>query len=564
MMEKEVITVASPSQYIISHGLNAKKKRVAAYARVSSKKDEQIHSFENQINYYTKLIGENPEYEFVGMYSDKGITGTCLKHRDGLNAMVKDAKNGLIDMIYVKSISRFGRNTVDILSIVRELRERGINIYFEKESLNSINPDNDMLITVHSSISQQESKNISDNVKWSFRKKMQKGEWHISTDKFLGYTIDENNNIIIDEEQAQIVRAIFNLYLANKSIGEIIAYLEANHYLTGSGKEKWHRQNIMFILQNEKYCGDMILQKTVVTDYLSHEAKDNKDGKYAEQYLVKNHHPAIISRDSFDLVQLIIKRKKDEERYLRPDKTNPLSTKVYCGNCGKPLVYQSRKNGHDVFACNINRRNVIYTKCDSKPIRYDEISSICIKALKEYYLESSIKEELDKTLSKINESASKSERINKVKELINIDEDKLAKIVKKMTDDDNSDPTILSNQYKEIKKHLNELKKEYELLNDDSYKTFIAKARCNDIIAAMNESNFDDCYLKLIDEVIVKDRTIIIIDNNGLDISKEEILAHYKELIKLPAVIEGHYSSSINGKVYQYKITRLLKSWNKK
>lgn len=238
MMEKEVIKIASPNQYIASTGLDIKKKKVAAYARVSTDSDDQIHSFKSQIDEYTKKITSNPNWEFVGMYSDEGITGTSLKCRDGFNAMVKEAKAGGIDLILVKSVSRFGRNTVDLLSTIRELRNIGVEIIFEKEGISSLDTKTDMILTFYSSIAQEESKNISDNVKWAIKKKMKEGNWSISTAKFLGYTKDENGNLVIDEEQAEVVRAIFNLYLANKSIKEIIDFLEGCHYLTGSGKEK--------------------------------------------------------------------------------------------------------------------------------------------------------------------------------------------------------------------------------------------------------------------------------------------------------------------------------------
>ena len=170
MMEKEVIRVACPSQYLASTSLDIKEKRVAAYARVSTDSEDQIHSFKAQIDEYTKKITSNPDWEFVGMYSDEGISGTSLKKRDGLNALLKEAKKGNVDLILVKSISRLGRNTLDILTIVRELREIGVEIKFEKENLSSLDTRTDMVLTFHSSIAQEEAKNISDNVKWGIRK----------------------------------------------------------------------------------------------------------------------------------------------------------------------------------------------------------------------------------------------------------------------------------------------------------------------------------------------------------------------------------------------------------
>ena len=565
MMAKEVIKVASPAQYIASTGLDNKRKRVAAYARVSTDSEDQIHSFKAQIDEYTIKITSNPNWEFVGMYSDEGISGTSLKKRDGLNALLKEAKKGNVDLILVKSISRLGRNTLDILTIVRELREIGVEIKFEKENLSSLDTRTDMVLTFHSSIAQEEAKNISDNVKWGIRKRMRDGNWKVPTEKFLGYTKDENGNMIIDETQADIVRAIFNLYLANKSIKEIIAYLEGNHYLTGSGKEKWSRQNIMQILQNEKYKGDLILQKTVVIDYLSHESRSNKDGKYADLWLVKNHHPAIISREVFDLVQTIIKYRKGE-RYFRPDCDNPLSTKLYCGLCGRPLIFQTRSDNKRVFSCNVSRRGVERNKCSLSPVAYDEIAAISVKAMKEYCQSNVSSTNLINTIFEIGESSKKQEELNKVKEEISLAEMKLKRIIEeKMESDNDSDDERLSSLYKETKKRLNELKIKLDEFGEETYRSFISENRCKEIATLVQDESNDEAYLKLIDEIIVnEDGSITIIDNNGLSLFKEEISSHIKQLNNLTEVIHGYYSSPVSGRAYRYKVVRLEeKPWKK-
>lgn len=558
MMEKEVIKVASPAQYIASTGLDNKKKRVAAYARVSTDSEDQIHSFKAQIDEYTTKITSNSNWEFVGMYSDEGISGTSLKKRDGLNALLKEAKKGNVDLILVKSISRLGRNTLDILTIVRELREIGVEIKFEKENLSSLDTRTDMVLTFHSSIAQEEAKNISDNVKWGIRKRMRDGNWKVPTEKFLGYTKDENGNMIIDEAQADIVRAIFNLYLANKSIKEIIAYLEGNHYLTGSGKEKWSRQNIMQILQNEKYKGDLILQKTVVIDYLSHESRSNKDGKYADMWLVRNHHPAIISREAFDLVQTIIEYKKND-RFLRPNIGGPLSTKLYCGLCGRPLFYQSRCDGKNMFSCNVSRRNLQRNKCELSPIQEEDINTICVQAMKAYYSNDSLSSNLLGCLTFLGEASHKQEELNKVKEEISATENRLKAIIEeKMETDSEEDDERLSNKYKEAKKHLNELKAKLDTLSGETYESFIFEARSKEIASLITNMDNDECYLKLIDEVIVnEDNSITIIDNAGHHVSKENISKNIKKINSLEEVFHGYYTSPITAKVYKYKIVRL-------
>ena len=565
MMEKEVIVVANPAQYVVSHGLDLRKRRVAAYARVSTDTEDQIHSFNAQIDEYTKKINNNPDWEFVGMYSDEGISGTSLNKRDGLNALLNEARKGNVDLILVKAVSRLGRNTKDVLSIIDELKEKDVEIFFERENLSSLDPKTRMVLTFHSCIAEEESHSDSENVKWAFNKKMREGNWHVATDKLLGYTKDDEGNMIIDESQAEIVRAIFNLYLANKSMNEIIAYLEGNHYLTGAGKEKWHRQNIMIILQNEKYCGDLLLHKTVVTNFLTHKPKDNRDGKYADLYLVKNHHPAIISREVFDLVQTIIKHKK-EDRFIRVDSDNPLSTKLYCGNCGKTLIFQSRKDGKDVFVCNINRRQVIKETCSLRPVRLVDINAVCIKAMKEYYSNFNV-DELTRITTSLGNASHKQEEINKVNKEIIEAEDKLKAIVtEKLESDLENDDLRLSQEYKETKKHLNELKMKLESLGIEAYDSFISEARSKEIVNAIQNINNDECYLKLVDKVIVnEDNHITIIDNAGINISKEEISKCFKEINELREIKHGFYCSPTTGGVYKYKIVRLEKKiWSNK
>lgn len=558
MMEKEIIKIASPEQYIASQGLANKKKRVAAYARVSTDFEDQIHSFKAQIDEYTKKITSNPNYEFVGMYSDEGISGTSLKHRDGLNALLKDAKAGKVDLIYVKSISRLGRNTLDVLTIIRELREKNVEIKFEKENISSLDTRCDMILTFHSSIAQEEAKNISDNVKWSIKKKMKEGNWSIPTSKFLGYTKDENGNMIIDEEQAKVVRTIFNLYLANKSMNEIIAYLEGNHYLTGSGKEKWHCQNIMQILQNEKYKGDLLLQKTVTLDYLSHERKDNRNGQYADMYLVKNHHPAIIERESFDFVQTIIKQRKYSDNHKR-SAGSPLSNKIFCGVCGKMMIFQSRSNGKNTYVCNVNRRNVLATRCEQSPIRSEDLNAICIKAMKEYHAQNDLMPSLINIVSNAGSASASQQKLYKLNNQIKETEEKLKSIIEeKMSCEDDEDDERLSTLYKETKKLLNELKRESSEIETNTYDAFVSENRSKELIELLKNLDTDECYLKLIDRIIIgNDNTITIIDYFGAETNDEEISKNIKNIQDFSEILHGFYSSPVTGKVYKYKIVRL-------
>ena len=195
-----------------------RKKRVAAYARVSTEQDEQQSSYETQVNFYTNYIQSNPDWEFAGIYSDEGISGTNIKHRDGFNRMIKDALSGKIDLILTKSISRFARNTVDSLVTIRKLKEKGIEVYFEKENIYTLDSKGELMLTIMSSIAQEESRSISENVTWGKRKSMADGKVYVARKGFLGYKLDENGNTVIDEAEAKIVREIYYIIFFSKEI----------------------------------------------------------------------------------------------------------------------------------------------------------------------------------------------------------------------------------------------------------------------------------------------------------------------------------------------------------
>jgi DNA invertase Pin-like site-specific DNA recombinase len=238
---------------------NSDLKRVAAYARVSTDNEEQISSFDAQMDYYTRHIQSNPAWEFVGLYSDEGISATSTRKRDGFNRMISDALDGKIDLIITKSVSRFARNTIDSLTTVRQLKEKGVEIYFEKESIYTLDSKGELLITIMSSLAQEESRSISENVTWGQRKRFADGKVSIPYGQFLGYKKGENDLPEIVEKEAKVVRTIYKQFLEGKTSKGIADYLSENKIPTASGKNKWHPSTIMSILQNEKYKGDALL-----------------------------------------------------------------------------------------------------------------------------------------------------------------------------------------------------------------------------------------------------------------------------------------------------------------
>ena len=248
--------------------MGVRKRRVAGYARVSTDKDEQFTSYEAQVDYYTKYIKGNPEWEFVKVYTDEGISGTSTKRRDGFNEMIEAALNGEIDLIVTKSVSRFARNTVDSLSTIRKLKEKGVEVYFEKENLYTLDSKGELMLTIMSSIAQEESRSISENVTWGKRKSAADGKVSLAYKHFLGYDKGPNGTLVINEEQAVTVRRIYHDFMAGKTAWAIADELTAEGVPTPGGCKKWRVTTVESILTNEKYKGDARLQKTFTVEVM--------------------------------------------------------------------------------------------------------------------------------------------------------------------------------------------------------------------------------------------------------------------------------------------------------
>lgn len=315
---------------------------VAAYCRVSTDDEDQINSYNAQVAYYREKIMQNPKWRFVDIYADEGITGTLANKRDDFMRMIKDCEKGKIDLILTKSVSRYARNVVDSLSYVRKLKAMGIGVFFEEQNINSLTEESETYIGIYSVIAQSESENISANVSWGIHKRMQNGTYACRFN-LLGYRrSEETGEPYIIPEEADIVRKIFNMYLDGASVVQIKAFLEGNGIKTRQGKDEWSTDTIRKMLQNEKYAGDVIYQKTFRTDPISKRTVINRGEK--EKYLVSNNHPAIVDRDTFVRVQTEIVRRSSKRK--TSDKTTTelskysgkyaLSEILVCGECGSP------------------------------------------------------------------------------------------------------------------------------------------------------------------------------------------------------------------------------------
>ena len=263
---------------------------MAAYCRVSTDQEEQLLSYENQVNYYTKFIKDNPLYTFAGVYADEGISATNTKKREEFNRMIADCREGKIDMIITKSISRFARNTLDCLNYVRELKELGIGILFEKENINTLDAKGEVLLTILSSLAQDESRSISENSTWGIRRRFETGKHKMSTKRFLGYDSDETGKLIVNSRQAKIVVRLFQEFLDGKTTDYIKRIFEREGVVNWDGSTKWHATTMNSMLQNEKYKGDALLQKSYTVDFLT--KKRAKNSGEVQMYYVEDDHEA--------------------------------------------------------------------------------------------------------------------------------------------------------------------------------------------------------------------------------------------------------------------------------
>lgn len=347
-MKKIIVIPPKPSE--------PKKLKVAAYCRVSTLSPTQRRSLDWQIKSYTKMITEHPDWIFAGVFYDAGKSGLRRSGRTGLDKMLRKVAKGKIDYIITKSISRVSRDTVEVLKIVRYLRERSINMYFENENLDSIRLDKEFEITLRSMLAQEESRNTSENIQWGFQRKFEKGDIFTKYKNFMGYTCVDGE-IAVVPEQAEVVRKIFDLYLQGLSFGQIKAYLESMGIKTVTGNDYWDTTTIQKMLKNEKYKGDTMLQKTYTEDFMT--GKKVKNDGQRGHYYVRNSHSAILSSEVFDKVQKEMARRARlvhredgtvESRISKYNGKYLLGNLLVCGDCG--VSYRRRtERGKVVWRC---------------------------------------------------------------------------------------------------------------------------------------------------------------------------------------------------------------------
>ena len=377
MTGTNVIVIPAKSQ--ISQ--QAKRQlRVAAYCRVSTDDEEQLTSYEAQQTFYTDKIMSNPDWTMAGIFADEGITGTSARKRPEFLRMIRQCKQRKIDLILTKSISRFARNTVDCLTYVRLLKEHGIAVIFEEQNINTLESDSEMLITLLGAFAQAESESISANVRWGIRQAMREGKANINYKYLYAYEKGEDGRPRIIPEQAEVVRDIYKRFLAGASLRQLKEWLESEGIPNVAGKEEWTISAIRSILTSEKYCGDVLLQKTFISDCISKKAVKNTG--QLPKYLIQDHHPAIVERKVYDAAQAELARRKAAKSPAKAASTGltsyaskyALSERLVCGECG--TLYRRctwRKNGKTriVWRC-VSRLDYGKRYCHNSPTLDEE------------------------------------------------------------------------------------------------------------------------------------------------------------------------------------------------
>ena len=383
---KEVEIITANHTVHDKNFVDKKIKRVCAYARVSTDTEEQLTSYSSQISYYTEKIKSNPDWEFVGIYADEGISGTQAKKRTEFLRMIEDAKKGKIDIVIAKSISRFARNTVDTLNYVRLLREYNVNVYFEKENINTLDMDSEMFLTFYSAFAQAESESISMNIKLGYKAKMKRGEACGKADCYGFDWNKETQELEINEEQAEVVRMIFNWYINGKGVFIISKELNELGIKTAKGR-KWTHTTVRGLINNEKYVGDLKSQKYFVENPITHKTRVNRGEK--DIYVVKNHHDPIITREVWEKAcELTEKRKRPMKDGKPTDYTKyslryPFSSKIVCGYCGAIFsrkMGRARQDGTKATYWSCQRKQNSRFDCDdSKFIRENVLEEMFVE-----------------------------------------------------------------------------------------------------------------------------------------------------------------------------------------
>lgn len=538
------------------------KRRVAAYARVSTGSEEQATSFVNQVDEWTKRIRANPEYEFVKVYTDEGISGTSEKKRIGFNEMISDAKHGKMDLILCKSISRFARNTQLAIAKVKELKKYGVEVYFDNEHLSSFDSKSEFIFSILCSMAQEESRHISENVNWTIQKKMQEGIPFCNTTRFLGYDKNEaGDQLVINEEEAEIVRRVFDLYEAGYGCLKICRILQEDGIKTVVGNTKWHTSTITGMLRNEKYKGELLLQKTFTSDYLGHVREKNKGQR--SKYRIENAHEAIISKEQFDRVQkkLNLSSNKQIGANINRDKYNyryPLSGILICMKCGnkykRRTINSNSKYMKHAYSCNSYINHGPNGEwCYSKPLSETITHQACCDIINGLFLKQTslftkmatlLKKTLSQDRMKIDEQAKAKQKEQISTEIARLMEIRL----------DTVDQTLAEEYDKKIKELLDRndrIDTAIKLIREQEEAVKNTSERMQSMLDILKKKKVDPSMLtsQMIKAffykiLVISPNELVFVVNVTNKMTDKEIIADRDKISKLDPIYEGE----VNGK----------------
>lgn len=497
------------------------KIRVAAYCRVSTDSEEQETSYEAQVSHYTEYIKSKPEWQMVEVYADDGISGTNTAKRDEFNRMIADCEAGKIDLILTKSISRFSRNTLDCLKYTRKLKALHIAVFFEKENINTMDSKGEVLLTIMASLAQQESESLSANVRMGIQYRNQQGKVQINHNWFLGYTKDAEGNLVIDPEQAEIVRRIYREYLEGASFLQIKRSLEADGIPNGAGHLKWHESNIHQILTNEKYIGDALLQKTYTVSILDKKRAAN-NGEMPKYY-VEGSHEAIIDRDVFMKVKAEIARRAnlnpDGKRRVYSSKY-ALSGMVFCGHCGdiyRRVKWNNRGCKSTVWRC-VSRvlKGKMDFDCPARTVKEEVLHGAIVTAVNDAYARRNAVISLLKT--NIQETV-----FDDLEARIAAIDEQLAELQQQMID--NSGDRELVEQ---LEDRMDDLREDRQDILAEAAERTDLQTRMNDMIAFLEEmpvavTEYSEVLARrLVERITIFDEKIVVELKSGLQMEVEE------------------------------------------
>jgi len=512
--------------------------RVCAYCRVSSNQIEQKHSFSAQVEHYTSYITNNPAWEFAGIYADQALSGKNAAKRPEFMRMVKDAENKKLDLIITKSISRFARNTTDCLETVRKLKLLGIGIYFEKENINTLHSESELMLSILSSVAEEELVSISQNMRWSYQRRFKNGKLKINTTRFLGYDKDKSGNLIINEEQASIVRRIFADYLSGLGISRIAKGLEAKNI---SGNVKWAFSTIRDIIKNEKYIGDMLLQKTITKDF-----KKKRNKGEVPMYYVRDTHPAIVSREDFEKAQeLMAERARSKgnvegsrQKYL---KRYALTGNIQCGHCGKTYKRHIDNCGNVAeLVCWICSTYTIEGKnsCNMGRVKEETIKGLFVRVFNRLYTERiKLLWDYKARLERVKFTEFDQERIVKLDEEIEslIQQERALYFIEEKG---YADQNLMKTEHEELVGKLIHLQSERITWMTELAKRDSRIARTIELDAIIKSqggiiSEFSDVlYTSIVEKIVIKERTSLVFYlKNGLAFEERYSLKRGRDIL---------------------------------